>query len=233
MATLPEIKNAPGRSGGYVSMYDEGVRQLEHLSEYADITPEDEIYFKVAADCTKFVHTSGACIYTASIITTKGTDIGVIGAVLGGDAWEDMFLTAKPFFDQLIKLANDPKICTSVGTFAVKVIVGGDMCNLLEMFGLAKASSNHPCYYCILPKSQFAKVPYHPELLDQCNYGPLARTRSRIIEETRNSNRRFSVKNYPLCPLPLNPQEPLIETVLFDELHLIPRFVGKHLFGII
>ena len=224
---LPEIEVAPGRSGGFCSLEEDSKTQLEHLAKVNDLTPEDEVTIKIGIDGTRLVKGMSACLYSATVITSKGSSIGVIGAIAGGDAWEDMQLCGKPFFNQVFNLAKNPKICTSAGVFNVKIRVGGDMCNILELFGLAKASSSHPCFYCVLNKSQFYLIPSHPELREACNHGPLVRTRGGIIEEAKKSVRNFSVKNFPLSPLPLDLNRPLLLEVLLCSLHYIMRAVGK------
>ena len=112
---------------------------------------EQHLYVKFALDGTKFEHKSGACVYTVGVIADNLSDIGVIGACYGADAYEDLILTAKPFFEGMLKFAEYPFVDTSAGLLHVDVKLGGDLVSVLEIFGLAKASSGHPCPFCCLP----------------------------------------------------------------------------------
>ena len=107
-----------------------------------------------------------------------------------------------------------------------RILCGGDMCNILAQYGLAAASSNHPCPVCIVPKTLFSKIFFQPDLLRDCNNGVFARTRGNILAEAAKSNRSFGVKRPPLSPLPLDLEAPLISVILYCSLHGVLRIVS-------
>ena len=224
---LPEIEVAAGKSGGFCKVLQEVETQLNHLTKVVELRPTDEVHIKAGIDSTKLVNKNSVCVYTIASIAKKGSQIGAVGAVQGGDAWEDMQLSAVPFLNQLEALAKDPNVATAAGIFKVKIVWGGDMCNLLELFGLSKACSKYPCLYCLLSKTQFAAIPYRSDIYTMCNESHLVRTRANILDESRKSVRRYSVKNSPLSPLPLDPSQPLLTIVVICMLHLVMRIVGK------
>ena len=166
---LPVVIEAPGRSGGFISLREEATTQLEHLVKTVGLTTDDHVYLKTNIDAAKFMHRSSVCVYSLEIITKKGSQIGAVGACLGGDSYADMSETAKPFFINLKELAKIPFIQTSAGVFHVDVRQGGDMSNTSDLFGIVKPTGKHPCLFCVLPKSLFALVFSRADLLQACN----------------------------------------------------------------
>ena len=113
----------------------------------------------------------------------------------------------------------NPSIKTPVGDFPLSLLCGGDLCNILAQYGIASASSNYPCPICIIPKTLFAKIPFYPTLLRDCNSSVYARTQGNIFAEAAKSNRSLGVKRPPISPLPLDLGAPLISVILYDTLH--------------
>ena len=165
------------------------------------------------------------CVYTISVITSSSSDIGVVGAVLGGDGHADMSLCGPPFFSQLKQMEAEPILQTSTNQYPYTLMVGGDMSNILEMFGLKKASSHHPCIYCIVPKDQFGALFYNPEFYNAAT-SALLRSRGQIIMDARGST-IFGTKNIPISPIPSDPCMKLIYIVLICVLHMRMRLTGN------
>ena len=188
----------------------------------------DEIFVVPGIDATRLTNQDSVCVYTLRTVVASGSEIGVVGAVQGGDSYQDMKNCATPFWKELKELAQNPVVRTDFGEFKVTVRGGGDLSNIFDQNGLGKATSHHSCPGCILPKSRFADVvsPEFPDLISACN-SVLCRTRCNIINECRKPKPLFSVKNYPLSPLPLDPNEPLLLYFIVCMLHAIMRIVGK------
>ena len=224
---LPALEDAPGRTGAFLPIQFALGQQMEYLVNKGDLAVGEEVAVKIGIDGTKLTNKDQLCVYTAATITKTASDIGVVGCVSGGDSSVDMDACAAPFFKNLKELALNPSIITSVGEFPARILCGGDMCNILAQYGLAAASSNHPCPVCIVPKTLFSKIFFQPDLLRDCNNGVFARTRGNILAEAAKSNRSFGVKRPPLSPLPLDLEAPLISVILYCSLHGVLRIVSK------
>ena len=223
--TAPEIIIAPGREGGFLKLREEVAKQATFLAETNSLDPLEPIWVKVGVDSTKISHNQSVCVYTLSVITCKGSTIGIVGATAGGDSHEDMQLCGPPFFEQLTNFEENPFIETAAGQHRMTLVLGGDMCNLLEMFGLKKACSGHPCIYCVIPKQKFGAV-YDNFSLANAGKTHLLRSRGQIIIDVRGP-KAFSSKAIPVSPLPIDPREPLIYLVLFCILHMRMRLAGN------
>ena len=131
IAGMPALLDAPGRPGAFFSLRHEVKSQLEYLAQSNGLNSEETIYVKAGVDATRLDASKSVCIYSIETISSD-SEIGLVGAVLGGDQYEDMALCGKPFFDQLKELAQNPNITTKYGNFAIEIRLGGDLCNLLE-----------------------------------------------------------------------------------------------------
>ena len=238
--TLPPLEPAPDRSGAFCSLRDEVRALIEHLITMGLLTQGDHVWVKGGIDATKYSNRSSATIYSVAAITAKGNRIAAVGACLGGDGYEDVKKSGQPFFNQLHELAKSPFIQSTIGLIHVDIRQGGDWSNCAEIYGLSKPTCHHPCICCTLPKAQFELVSSHESVLDACNStnseeGGLARTRGNIIDQTKQSVRKFGVKNFPVTSLPLDPNRSLATFILICTLHLVMRISGKHVtfFGII
>ena len=227
-ASLPQLFASPVREGGFVDMRTEAASLIDFLHDMGRLNLEDEIYVKPACDALKLTNTKSLCIYSVQVISA-GSEIALVGAVEGGDGYDDMRYSGAPFLNNLKEFAKDPVLKTKVGHVSVKIRVGGDMVNMLEMLGLAKASSNHPCPACILPRNQFWKATVDEGLLRSCNNHELGRTRASIWNEAIKppKDRCFSVKNAPIIPVPRDTNALIIDAVVFCELHMRVRLCGN------
>ena len=227
-ATLPVPQAAPGRTGAFVDMRSEATSLAEFLHDMGQLDQDEDIYLKPASDATKLTNSKSLCIYSVQIISA-GSEIGIVGAVEGGDSYEDMKVSGAPFFEQVKELATNPVLRTKVGDVAVKIRIGGDLVNILEMMGLSKATSNFPCPTCHLPRVRFSDTSFDPALRVACNGTRLGRTRATIWNEAikQPNQRKFSVKHVPLCPIPRDPNGLIIDAIVFCELHITVRLCGK------
>ena len=192
------------------------------------VRPEEPIWVKAGLDGTKLTHRDSVCVFSISAITSLSSVIGIIGATPGSDSYEDMILCGAPFFQQLKDLEANPTIATDAGNFVTNLKLGGDMSNQLDLFGLAKASSGHPCLLCVLDKKRFGDVFFDPLLYRACN-STLLRSRALIINDARGA-KEYSTKHFPVSLNPIDPSKPLIRMVVIDFLHQSMRIVGgqKH-----
>ena len=221
----PMIMDAPAREGGFLKLREEVAKQATFLFQTKSLEPQEPFWVKFGIDATKISHNQSVCVYTASVITCKGSTIGIVGATVGGDSHEDMRLAGPPFFEQLPDLEQNPFIEIASGRHQMKVVFGGDMCNLLELYGLKKACSGHPCIFCVIPKKSFAAV-FENSSLANAGKTNLLRSRGQIIVDVRGQ-KGFSTKAIPLSPLPSDPCKQLIYLVLFCILHLRMRLAGN------
>ena len=186
---LPEIEVAPGRSGGFCSLQGEIKTQIEHQNIVEDLSPRDELSIKLGIDGTRLVRNVSVCVYSVAVIWSKSSSIGIVGAVTGNDAYEDMMLCAKPFFTQVVAIATNPQVQTSAGLFKFKVKIGGDMSNLLELFGLSKACSSFPLLLLHPPQVPVLPHPISPKSrprLQPLSFGAHKGWNHRGVEEVRS-----------------------------------------------
>lgn len=224
--TLPPIEASPNRNGGFVSLRAEIKLQCEYLYKIGDLQLNEPILVKCGTDATKLTYNTQACVYSVQTITSAGSDIGIIGAVPGGDSNTDLKECGPPYLKSLLELALNPVVKTEVGDFRVAVRIGGDMCHQLELFGLSKATARHPCVICVIPKNMFYRIAADPSLFNVWN-SDASRTIANITNEAVAAKKKFSVKTQPLSPLPLDPNEYIANVLLICLLHLIMRIVGK------
>ena len=230
---LPKVEQAPNyKEGGFCNLTEERDTQIEHLDSVGAIKENTVIYVKAALDGTRMSHQNSACVYTLTTITSDGWDIGAVGIVTGGDHYGDMKNTAKPYFEGVKSIAENNEVKVGDKTLKTKVVIGGDMSNTLELYGLSNATSTHPCMHCVAPKSMFLAMCKDPDMWIKCNKtgfemaNGLARSRAQIITQATKSKPSYGVKGYPLCPLPLNPHWALIYVLLVCILHLRLRVAG-------
>ena len=221
---LSLYKDAPSKPGGFMPIRDELVRQLEFLFKMGKTTPAEIIMWKWGIDGTRLTNKQSVCVFTVATITPTGSDIGLVGACIGYDAYEDMLIFGGPFFKDVADMERNPEVTTKVGTFNTIARIGGDLSNLYDLFGLKKATSSHPCVVCVLPKAEFADVFTDPNKLHACN-STLLRNKAHLFNEARGA-KNYSVKNVPLSPTPLDPRKALLLVVLFCMLHLRMRITG-------
>ena len=112
-------------------MRPEIAAQYEFLRDMNLVKPEDEVYVKPANDALKLTNTSSLCIFSVETIVSAGSEIGVVGAVKGGDSYDELKDAGKPFFWQVRELAEHPIVKTKYGDVQIKIRIGGDMVNLL------------------------------------------------------------------------------------------------------
>ena len=230
-ASLPQLQAAPGRQGGFINMRNEAIALVEFLHDMGQLNLEEEVYLKPAADALKLTNTTALCIHSIQAIS-RGSEIGIVGAVSGGDSYEDLKECGGAFFKDLKDLATNPVLKTKVGEIPFLIRIGGDLVFLLELLGLSKATSNYPCAVCNLQKARFWETPYNPLLLQACNNHVGGRTRASIMNEAIKApnDRHFSVKHMPLCQYPLNPNGLIIDAIVFCELHMRIRLCGDNFF---
>ena len=225
--TLPKITVAPGRAGGFTPIRTEVKKQIEYLDRKGDLDLNEPVYVKTGIDATKMTNQDSACIYTVESISSK-TEIGLVGAVKGGDSADDMEQCGKPYFEQLKELDINPLVETNAGVVKVELRGGGDLSNLYAQLGLCKATSKHPCPICVLPKDSFYATAFDPQLVQKCNGRQYGRTRANISNEAIKSKPGYSVKRLPQCPLPRDPNKLIIEWVIYCVLHADMRLAGKN-----
>ena len=91
VAQLPPLEDAPVKSGAFLSIRDEIRRQLEHGHKMgAAILNEGEVIVKLGVDAAKLTHYESVCVYSLETIFSGSSKIGLIGAVLGSDSYQDM-----------------------------------------------------------------------------------------------------------------------------------------------
>ena len=225
-AKMPPIAVAPGRAGGFTPIRMEVQAQLEYLGRKGDLDLAETVHVKCGIDATKLTHNDNACVYSIETISSA-TEIGLIGAVKGGDGASDMEQCGTLFFQQLKDLDAKPSIKTNLGDVEIKLRGGGDLANLYAQLGLCKATSRFCCPICVLPKEDFHKAAFDPRLVEACNGRGLGRTRANIMNEAVKSKPGYSVKRLPQCPLPRDPNTLIIEWFVFCVLHADCRIGGK------
>ena len=223
ISKFPPLIDAPGRPGAFFSLRHEISKQIEYLNKMGCLNLAEPVYIKPGIDATK-LNSSSICIYSIETISTA-TEIGLVGAVVGGDAYEDMQLTAHPFLEQVKDLATTPVINTPIGDIEVKLRVGGDLANILELLGLCKACSKNPCPICTISKEEFANAATNPSFRTACNT-ILARTKANISNIAIQSKAQYGVKRLPLLPTPLDPNIPIGRLILICLLHARMRLTG-------
>ena len=227
IASLPPLLDAPEKPGAFFSLRHEIRSQIEFLYKKGGLNTEEPVYVKAGIDATKLTSATSVCVYSIETISDE-TEIGLVGAVLGGDSYEDMQLTSQPFITQLKDIAKDPNIETDIGIIQVTLRLGGDLCNVLELLGLCKASSRNPCPLCVIGKDQFASAATNPCVVAACNDARLGRNRANIMNEAIQSKPRFGVKRLPITPLPLQPDTLIATLILICLLHARMRLSGKY-----
>ena len=225
MASLPKIIPAPVRKGGFLDIRGELKLQMEQLNRLDLLDLSEPVYVKGSLDATQYKHNGSMCIYTVEAIS-KGTEIGLVGLVEGGDGGVEMDESAGPFFDQILELDKNPIIQTDFGEVPVEVKGGGDLCNLYAQLGLCAATAKHSCPLCVLPKLSFWSAAFDPDLTEACNDRRLGRTRGNIMNEAVKTNPSFSVKGLPRTPLPRDPNALIISWMLICSLHIDLRLAG-------
>ena len=92
IAQLPPLEDAPVKSGAFLSIREEIRRQLEHGHKMgATIVNEDgKVLVKLGVDAAKLTHYESVCVYSLESIFSGSSEIGLIGAVLGSDSYQDM-----------------------------------------------------------------------------------------------------------------------------------------------
>ena len=229
MASLPQPQAAPRRDGAFVNLIQEIKTQLEFLHEMGGVDLSQEIFIQPGIDAAKLTNTSSICVYSVKTIS-KLTDIGIIGCVIGGDGYKDMDDSGGPFFEQVKKLAQNPLIQTKFGVVSIKIRIAGDLVNMNEQLGLSKASSNYPCPACNLHRDYFVSTSYNDNLRHACNGPALGRSRASIMNEAIKSSPDKGVKHLPLTPIPLDPNCLILDSVVFDVLHMRIRLTSKNIF---
>ena len=224
-SSLPPIRQAPGREGGFLPIRTELKQQIEHLDKLGKLDSSETVYVKYGLDSTRLTHNVNCCVYSAETISAS-TEIGLVGAVDGGDSHDDMDTAAPPFFEQIKELDKNPVIQTDIGDVKVELRGGGDLCNIYQQLGLCNATSKHNCPCCVLPKASFWETADNEELLRKCNGPELGRTRSNIMNEAKQTKPNFSVKNMPQTPLPRNPNGLIITWMVLCMLHAVLRLTG-------
>ena len=224
ISKFPPLTDAPGRPGAFFELRHEISCQIEYLHKLGKLNLAEPIYIKPGIDATK-LNSASVCVYSIETISTA-TEIGIAGAVVGGDGYEDMQLTAHPFLEQVKELAKNPVINTSIGDIEVKLRVGGDLANMLELLGLCKACSRNPCPICVIAKEEFASAATNPSHRTACNT-ILRRTIANISNIAIQSKAQYGVKRLPLLPIPLNPDDPIGKTILLCILHARKRLTGR------
>ena len=225
MSQLPKIIVAPIRSGGFLPIRAELKLQLEHLDCMGNLDQTETVHVKVGVDGTRLTHNNSVCIYTVESISTA-TDIGLVGAVKGGDGRDDMAQCGAPFFQQLEEIDKNPVIQTDIGDIPIELRGGGDLCNLYTQLVLSAATAKYCCPLCICPKGMFWATAINPALLHDCNSHGLGQTRGNIMNEAIRSKPAFSVKNMPQTPLPRDPNTLIIKWMLLCTLHMDMRICG-------
>ena len=226
LATMPQITVAPGRPGGFTPIRSEIKAQIEYLDQKGDLNLAEPVIVKCGIDATKMTHNDNACVYSVETISSA-TEIGLVGAVKGGDSAKDMAACGPPYFEALKELDANPSIETNVGAVNVKLRGGGDLSNIYEQLGLCKATSRYCCPICVLPKDLFYRAAFDPEMVKHCNGRELGRTRANIMNEAVKSKPEYSVKRLPQCPLPRDPNMLIIDWIVFCVLHAYLRGVGN------
>ena len=228
---LSSFQKAPGRKGAFCSVIDEVAIQIDHLWIMGYLKRGEIIFVKAGIDATRLTTKMSVCMYTVQVISDSSSRTGAVGACVGGDAYEDLILSGRPFFQDVEKLAKNPQIESHGESFSLNVLMGGDMANILEIFGLSKASSRNPCEFCTLDKNSFhfaAQESFEgaQKVNDACN-SFLARNKANILNAASEPAKNFGVKRAPISPLPLDPAMALINVVLICMLHMRLRLVGK------
>lgn len=231
MSQLPKIIETPIRSGGFIPIRAELKLQLEHLDCMGNLDQTETVHVKVGVDGTRLTHNNSVCIYTVESISTA-TDIGLVGAVKGGDGRDDMAQCGAPFFQQLEEIDKNPVIQTDIGDIPIELRGGGDLCNLYTQLVLSAATAKYCCPLCICPKGMFWATAINPALLHDCNSHGLGQTRGNIMNEAIRSKPAFSVKNMPQTPLPRDPNTLIIKWMLLCTLHMDMRICGFLIRGI-
>ena len=227
ISALPPLLDAPAKPGAFFSLKHEIRSQIEFLHKKGGLNMEEPVYVKAGIDATKLTSSTSVCVYSIETISDE-TEIGLVGAVLGGDSYEDLQLSAQPFLSQLKDIAKDPNIETEIGVIQIKLRLGGDLCNVLELLGLCKASCRNPCPICVIGKDQFASAAISPTVVAACNDARLGRNRANIMNEAIQSKPRFGVKRLPITPLPLQPDALIATMILICLLHARMRLSGKY-----
>ena len=227
IAKMPPITVAPGRAGGFTPIRTEVKSQIEYLDRKGCLDLEEAVIVKCGIDATKMTHNENACVYSVETVSSA-TEIGLVGAVKGGDSATDMEQCGKPFFDQLKELDTNPSVDTNVGPVKIALRGGGDLSNIYAQLGLCKATSRFCCPVCVLPKERFHEAGFDPLLVQACNGRQLGRTRANIMNEAVKSKPGFSVKQLPQCPLPRDPNTLIIEWIVYCVLHADLRIAGEN-----
>ena len=225
-AKLPPITVAPGRPGGFTPIRTEVKTQIEFLDRKGDLDQEEPVYVKCGIDATKMTNKDNCCVYSIETISSK-TEIGLVGAVKGGDSADDMEKCGTSYFEELKELDVNPLVETNVGAVKVELRGGGDLSNLYAQLGLCKATSKYCCPICVLPKDRFYATAFDPNLVAGCNGRTYGRTRANISNEAIKSKPDFSVKRLPQCPLPRDPNQLIVKWVVYCVLHADLRLAGK------
>ena len=225
-AKLPPITVAPGRPGGFTPIRTEVKTQIEFLDRKGDLDQEKPVYVKCGIDATKMTNKDNCYVYSIETISSK-TEIGLVGAVKGGDSADDMEKCGTSYFEELKELDVNPLVETNVGAVKVELRGGGDLSNLYAQLGLCKATSKYCCPICVLPKDRFYATAFDPNLVAGCNGRTYGRTRANISNEAIKSKPDFSVKRLPQCPLPRDPNQLIVKWVVYCVLHADLRLAGK------
>ena len=227
MSKLPKLIDAPGRLGAFTPIRHELECQIEYLHEKGDLDVNEPIFVKYGIDGTRLTHKESVCIFTVETLS-KQTEIGITGAVNGGDSNTDMKTGANPFFEQVKELDANPFVSTAVGNMRIIVRCGGDLSNIYAQLGLCKATARHCCPIGILPKDLFWKTAFDERLRNACNSKELGRTRANILNESKRSKPGYGVKSGPLTPLPRDYDELILKWYVMCHLHAIMREFGEY-----
>ena len=226
--SLSRIEPAPNADGGFLPLRPEIKSELEFLNKKNELTQDEPIFVVAGYDAARLTNQQSATIFSVKAIST-GTCIGIVGAVAGGDSYENMAKSATPFLRQVEELALNPVVSTDIGDIPVKIKIGGDLSSTYDLFGLGKAMSNCSCPCCVLPKGQFYLAALDERIWNSCNNAALGRTMANIRNEAKkSSNRAFSVKNSPLSRVPVNPTDLIVNWIIICLLHARMRLCGKY-----
>ena len=224
--SLPPIEVAPNVDGCHLPLRSEIKSQLEFLYEKSDLNLEEPVYVIPGIDATRATNRESVTVFSIKTVST-GTCIGIVGAVAGGDHYENMAKSATPFLRQVEELVMNPIITTAIGNVQITVRIGGDLSNLYDLLGLGKATGKYSCPCCILPKDQFFLPAIDVDTYNACNDATLGRTMANIQNEAKkSSNRAFSVKNPPLTRVPVDPTELIVNWIMLCLLHATMRLCG-------
>ena len=119
-AKLPTISVAPGRAGGFTPIRAEVKEQIEYLDRKGELDLKEPVYVKCGIDATKMTNKDNSCVYSVETISSK-TEIGLVGAVKGGDSADDMEKCGTPYFEMLKELDVNLLVETELGAVKVKL----------------------------------------------------------------------------------------------------------------